>query len=121
MRPRVLIVEDSALVVGALRILLEERGFDVDAAGGVADAVAVCRATHPDVMLLDLGLRDGSGFDVLAQLSTDDGLPGVVVAVTGDDEPAVRDRCLAAGCREVLVKPIRALELPGRLREMLGG
>lgn len=120
MRPRVLIVEDNALVVTALRILLEERGgFEVDAAGGVGEAVAACRTNTPDVMLLDLRLRDGSGFDVLDALAHNGGLPTIIVAVTGDDAPGIRERCLAAGCHDVLVKPINALELPARLKEMI--
>ncbi len=114
-----LIVEDSAIVVSAIRLLLEESGFNVDDAGGVSDAVARCRDVRPDVMLLDLGLRDGSGFDVLAALSPGAELPRVVIAVTGDDAPEIRERCLSHGCRDVLVKPIRSLELPRQLREWL--
>ncbi len=114
-----LIVEDSAIVVSAIRLLLEESGFDVDDAGGVSDAVARCRDVRPDAMLLDLGLRDGSGFDVLATLRSGAELPRVVVAVTGDDAPEIRDRCLSHGCLEVLVKPIRPMELPGQLRAWL--
>jgi CheY-like chemotaxis protein len=40
--------------------------------------------------------------------------------VTGHDEPEVRERCLRAGCREVLVKPINALELPKQIERWLG-
>ncbi len=119
MRPRVLIVEDSAIVVSAIRLLLEETGFHVDDAGGVSDAVARCRDIRPDIMLLDLGLRDGSGFDVLAALSSGAELPRVVIAVTGDDAPEVRERCLSHGCVDVLVKPIRPLDLPRQLRSWL--
>jgi DNA-binding response OmpR family regulator len=117
--PHVLIVEDSALVVGALRLLLEESGFRVSAALGVQEALRVVRADPPDAMLLDLSLKDGSGLDVLEALAPDEA-PGVTVAVTGHDDAATRARCLGAGCREVLVKPIDASSLPKRLREWIG-
>jgi DNA-binding response OmpR family regulator len=115
----VLIVEDSALVVGALRLLLEESGFDVASAAGVGEAVTACRASHHDAMLLDLGLPDGSGLHVLDRLRPTMQVPRVVIAVTGEDSDEVRHRCLAAGCHEVLLKPISTRELPRRLHELV--
>jgi DNA-binding response OmpR family regulator len=115
----VLIVEDNALVVGALRLLLEESGFRVSAALGVHEALQAIRADTPDAMLLDLSLKDGSGLDVLAALAPGE-TPGVTIAVTGHDDAATRERCLGAGCREVLVKPIDASALPRRLRAWMG-
>ncbi|HET7584145.1 MAG TPA: response regulator [Gemmatimonadaceae bacterium] len=115
MTAHVLIVEDSALVVGALRLLLVESGFRVSDAGTVSAAVDAIRREHPDLVLLDLGLRDGDGLRVLADVrGAGETLP-VTVAVTGDDEPDTRERCLRAGCRDVLVKPIRAMELPAQI------
>jgi CheY-like chemotaxis protein len=70
-------------------------------------------------MLLDLTLPDGDGLLVLERLHTDGAAPRVTVAVTGRDEPEVRARCLAAGCHDVLVKPIAPLELPGQIRRWL--
>ncbi|HEU4641624.1 MAG TPA: response regulator [Gemmatimonadaceae bacterium] len=119
MIPHVLIVEDSTLVIGALRLLLEETGHRVSAATTVREAVDAARAGHPDVVLLDITLQRESGFDVLADLARTNDLPPVTVAMTGHDEPEVRQRCMAAGCRDVLVKPIAAMELPGRIRDWL--
>ncbi len=119
MPPHVLIVEDSFLVVGALRVLLQQTGHRVSAAGSVQAAVDMARRERPDVMLLDLTLPDGSGLDVLEGLSASDHSPTVTVAVTGHDDPRVRERCLLAGCRDVLVKPISALELPRQIAEWL--
>ncbi len=115
----VLLVEDSALVVDALRLLLEETGHRVSAAFNVREAVDTARAEHPDVILLDLTLGREDGLDVLGELSRTDNLPPVAVAVTGHDNPETRERCMEAGCREVLTKPIRALELPGLIRGWL--
>jgi CheY-like chemotaxis protein len=112
-RGHVLIVEDSALVASAMRILLEDAGHSVTEAGSVAaavEAVAVA-ARVPDVALLDLTLPDGDGLAVLHRLREIGREPRVAVAVTGRDDADVRARCLAAGCRDVLLKPVPAREL----------
>jgi len=116
---RVLLVEDSALVVGALRVLLEESGFTVASASTVRDAIAAAERETPDIMLLDLTLRGEHGLDVLEALVASHRAPRVTIALTGHDEPAVRERCLRAGCREVLVKPIKPLELPEQINGWL--
>jgi CheY-like chemotaxis protein len=104
-------------VAGALRLLLEETGHRVSVAGCVADAVAAAAADPPDVLLLDLTLPDGDGLAVLAGLRDRGAPPRTAVAMTGHDDAATRDRCLAAGCRDVLVKPVPTREL---LRKVAG-
>jgi DNA-binding response OmpR family regulator len=108
---RVLVVEDSVLVTDALTILLESQGHEVRVAATVAEALAVGRAALPDVVLLDLSLPDGDGLEVLQGLR-DAGLePPVTVALTGRDDPRTVARCRAAGCRDVLLKPVPTREL----------
>ncbi|MEJ7809689.1 MAG: response regulator [Gemmatimonadaceae bacterium] len=119
MGAHVLIVEDSALVVGALRILLEDAGYRVSSAGSVREALETGRAEVPDVMLLDLTLPDGDGLTVLEGLAATGRVPSVTVAVTGRDEPNVIQRCLEVGCREVLIKPMNALQLPRQIARWL--
>lgn len=109
----VLIVEDSALVASAMRILLEHAGHTVSEAGSLAGAVEAVRlgTSPPDVALLDLSLPDGDGVAVLDALRALGREPRVSVAITGRDDPGVRARCLAAGFRDVLLKPVPAREL----------
>lgn len=114
--PLVLIVEDDPLVTDAMRILLEATGHRVANAHTVRQASERLAAERPDVMLLDLTLPDGTGLDVLARAES---RPGIVVALTGHDDEATRRRCLDAGCREVLVKPVSVRELLARLRGWL--
>ena len=121
MIPHVLVVDDSALVVGALRLLLEETGHRVSSAFTVPEAIATARREQPDVMLLDVSLGDADGLTVLHTLTADTRAPRVTVAVTGHDDPAVRERCLRAGCVDVLVKPIAPLALPGQIGQWLDG
>jgi DNA-binding response OmpR family regulator len=117
MPPHILLVEDNSLVVGALRLLLEETGHRVSDASTVTDAARTMRADPPDLVLLDLTLGDEDGLALLALLQAP---RPVVVALTGHDDPETRTRCLAAGCRDVLVKPIRSRELKSQIAAWLG-
>ncbi len=118
-RPLVLIVDDSPHVTGPLRILFEETGRRVDVAGTVAEAVAACQRERPDLMLLDVTLPDGEGLTVMERVKATDAAPRVTVVLTGhDDEETVRPY-RAAGCRDVLLKPVPVRELLRRASEWL--
>ncbi len=112
-----LLVDDSPLVTEALGILLVETGHRVATAASVREAVAAARAEPPDVLLLDLTLPDGDGLEVLRLLSAEGRAPRATVALTGHDDPVTEARCLAAGCRAVLGKPVPAATLLRGLRE----
>ena len=71
-------------------------------------------------MLVDLTLPDGDGLEIVRTLVAEDAAPRVMVALTGHDDPATEARCLAAGCRAMLVKPVRPRDLVASLREWLG-
>jgi two-component system KDP operon response regulator KdpE len=117
----VLVAEDNTLVADAMRLLFEETGHRVTTAGTIADVVRAATDDPVDLLLLDLGLADGDGLDVLDQLRTRDALPRVSVALTGRDEPEVIARCKDAGCREVLLKPVPVGELLKKSRAWLNG
>jgi CheY-like chemotaxis protein len=102
-----------------MRLLFEETGHRVTTAASIADTVAACTAGPVDLLLLDLGLADGDGLDVLARLTAPETVPRVRVALTGRDEPEIIERCLAAGCRAVLLKPVPARDLLRMTREWL--
>jgi two-component system KDP operon response regulator KdpE len=118
--PHVLVAEDNALVAGAMRLLFEETGHRVTTAATIVDVVAAAASDPVDLLLLDLGLADGDGLEVLEQLRARGALPRVNVALTGRDEPEVIERCKAAGCREVLLKPVPVGELLRKSREWIG-
>jgi CheY-like chemotaxis protein len=117
--PHVLVAEDNTLVADAMRLLFEETGHRVTTAGTIVDVVRAASSDPVDLLLLDLGLSDGDGLEVLAQLGARGALPRVNVALTGRDEPEVIARCRAAGCRDVLLKPVPVGELLRRSREWL--
>ena len=117
--PHVLVAEDNALVADAMRLLFEETGHRVSTTASIADTVDVAASDPVDLLLLDLGLSDGDGLGVLSELAGRDALPRVTVALTGRDEPEIIERCLAAGCRETMLKPVPVGELLRKSREWL--
>lgn len=111
MPARILIVEDSPLVVDAFRILFTAAGYDVDVAATVAEAIERGTMTPVDLMLLDLTLPDGSGLEILDALRERGSLPHATLAMTGHSDSASRRSCLEAGCVDVLLKPVPIGEL----------
>ncbi|HKG91190.1 MAG TPA: response regulator [Gemmatimonadaceae bacterium] len=120
MSHHVLLVEDSSLVTDALRTLFEQTGRRVSVAPTVSAAVEACVGDMPDLVLLDLTLPDGDGLSLFDELKSRGLTPTTVVAMTGHDDPRVRARCLEAGCREVLVKPVSIRELLRRVDAWVG-
>lgn len=120
MAPHILLVEDNALVIGALRLLLEETGHRVSDASTLTDAARVLRADPPDVVLLDLTLGGEDGLSLMTSIDASGAARPIVVALTGHDDAATLARCTAAGCRAVLVKPIAPMKLKGQIAEWLG-
>ena len=117
-RTRLLIVEDSAIVASALRLLFEESGYEVDVASTVKDAIATATARAPEVMLLDLTRPDGDGLTILERLRADDHAPRSTIALTGHDDDELRERCIEAGCVDVLLKPVPIARLVELVRSL---
>jgi CheY-like chemotaxis protein len=115
----VLVVDDSELVTSALAVLLDASGYRTRTATSVTDALRVARDEPPDAMLVDLTLPDGDGLQIVRALAADGRSPRASIALTGHDDPDTEARCLAAGCRAVLVKPVRAAALIAGLRDWL--
>jgi DNA-binding response OmpR family regulator len=105
----VLLVEDNELVSDAMRVLFESADHRFSVAASVAETLDVVSNDPPDLALLDLTLPDGDGLTLVEPLHA----AGckTVVALTGHDDRATRDRCLAAGCTDVLIKPVPTREL----------
>jgi DNA-binding response OmpR family regulator len=115
---RVLVVEDEARIVEIVATALGRAGFAVDAVrrcGEARDALAV---TAYDAAILDLGLPDGDGLDLLAELRA--GANGVpVLVLTARDTLEDRVGGLDAGADDYLVKPFASRELIARVKALL--
>ena len=92
----VLVVDDEPAIVRTLSINLRARDYDVFVAGDGRTALDVCREEKPDVVLLDLGLPDLSGVEVLKQLRTWSQVPVVVLSARHGSDDKV-DAWLRAG------------------------
>jgi len=119
--PQLLLVEDDPLLRDALVALLENSGFAVHEAGNGTTAIRTATEHRPDLVLLDLGLPDMAGLEVVRQLKADPMTAAIrIVAVTGRAGSEERTRCLSAGCDAYLVKPVPPRELVRVIREKLG-
>jgi len=126
-RMRILVVEDDAGIASGLRTNLQQRGYAVDVCDGVASAWSALRAERFDAVLLDLGLADGDGSELLRRLrqgpgGAADALPDPstpVLIVTARDQVHQRIAGLDLGADDYLPKPFDVDELDARLRALL--
>ena len=118
----VLLVEDSDAVRDAFTILLKDAGYTVLGAGTGEDALRLAAERVPDLVLLDMGLPDIGGLEVVRRIKSAPETSGIaVVALTGRDEASDRKACLAAGCAAYLVKPVNTQKLVRDLPGFMGG
>jgi two-component system response regulator NreC len=115
---RALLVDDHQIVRSGVRHVLEATGrFDVvGEASGVGDALERARVLRPDVVVLDLTLRDGSGLDAIAELRE---LGARVVILSMQDEPAYARRAFELGAQGYVVKDAADEELAGAIDAVL--
>ena len=106
---RLLVVDDHADTVRTLARLLGRAGFVVVTASDVASAVATAERESFDLLICDLGLPDGSGYDVMKRLGTGRTVRGIALSGYGMAEDVRRSR--EAGFAEHLVKPIEVSRL----------
>ena len=111
---RVLVVDDEPTLRRTLSILLRARGYDVVAAADGRGALAAASAEHPDVVVLDLGLPDLDGVDVVRQLRGWTPVP--VLVLSGRLDARQKVAALDAGADDYVTKPFDVEELLARVR-----
>ena len=116
-RRKVLLVEDERSISGPLAAALEREGFAATVAGTAGEALALAPDLAPDLVLLDLMLPDGSGFDVCRELRRTSDVPVVMLTARGDE--ADRIVGLELGADDYVVKPFSAREVIARVRAVL--
>lgn len=117
--PRVLLVEDDPISRTFLAAAIQALPALVDAADGMAAALALAATGHYDAWVFDANLPDGSGVELLGRLRVRDGATPAL-AHTAANDPAVADALVLAGFRQVLVKPLPATAVQAALRQVLG-
>ena len=111
---RVLIVDDDTQLLRALRINLTARGYTVLTAADGRTALRAAAERHPDVVVLDLGLPDLDGTDVITELRTFTRAPIIVLSARTDSTDKVQ--ALDRGADDYVTKPFGVEELMARLR-----
>lgn len=111
---RVLVVDDEPQILRALRINLSVRGYEVTTASTGAGALRAAAETHPEVIVLDLGLPDIDGIEVLAGLHGWSKAPVIVLSARTDSADKVE--ALDAGADDYVTKPFGMDEFLARLR-----
>ena len=111
---RVLVVDDEPQILRALRINLRVRQYEVFTAASGAEALAVASQHPPDLVILDLGLPDLSGIDVIQGLRGWTTAP--IVVLSGRADSADKVEALDAGADDYVTKPFSMDELLARMR-----
>jgi|SRR4051794_36669497 two-component system OmpR family response regulator len=118
MQPQLLIVEDDQQIAGLLTAELGRLGYDLSTVGTGREALQKIHRTSPDLVLLDLGLPDVDGYDVLRELrESRNATP--VICLTARDQQMDRIGGLRAGADDYIVKPFDVAELDARIRAVL--
>ncbi len=110
----VVVIDDEAQIRRLLRVSLETQGFSVHLAETGEEGLRTVQGRKPDVVLLDLGLPDRDGADVLADLRRWSSVPVIILSVRNAEEEIVR--LLDAGADDYVVKPFSTGELVARMR-----
>ena len=113
----VLLVEDEVKIVRLARDYLARGGFEVLAASNGEAALATFRAHRPDLTVLDLGLPDMDGLDVLRALRRESNAPVIILTARGDESDRLVG--LELGADDYMVKPFSPKELVARVRAVL--
>jgi len=114
--PRVLVVDDEPAILRAVRANLDRRGFRVDTAATAQEALEHS-LMRPDLILLDLGLPDGDGLEVIRRVREQSDAPIIVLSARGAERDKVR--ALDLGADDYLTKPFGLDELYARIRVAL--
>jgi len=114
---RVLVCDDELQILRALKVVLRDAGFEVEATATAQEALDRAAIRPPDAAIIDLMLPDGSGVDVCRQLRSWSDMPIVVLSAIGDEEQKVE--ALEAGADDYVTKPFGPRELVARLNAVL--
>jgi two-component system, OmpR family, KDP operon response regulator KdpE len=113
----VLVVDDEPAILRALDVNLRARGYHVQVASTGTQAIALAARTHPDAVVLDLGLPDMPGVDVIRALRAGSTVP--IIVLSARTAEAQKVKALDSGANDYVSKPFGMDELMARLRVAL--
>jgi DNA-binding NtrC family response regulator len=103
-RKKIFLVDDDELILSMLSRVLKKEGYDVISEADTDDIVTKIKASSPDVVVLDIGLPDISGIDILKGIKSN-GLNSQVVMLTADDSAETTVKAMKLGAADYLTKP----------------
>jgi len=119
-RARIMLVEDERLTLAGARFYLQDRFDIVGEADNVTDAVAIIRERQPDLVLLDIRIKEGSGADVMAEVrKTDPDVKFLALTVSASRADVVK--MFTLGVAGYLTKGTVGVDLPDKVDEALTG
>lgn len=116
-KPIVLVIDDEIQIRRLLELTLKTNGYKVLLAETAQEGIRRAETDHPELTVLDLGLPDMDGIEVLKRIRQWSSMPVVIVSVRDSETDIVR--CLDAGADDYLIKPFRTGELLARVRTAL--
>ena len=114
---RVLVVDDEAAILRFLKPALEANNYEMASVGTVADGIKRIAAETPDIVLLDLGLPDGDGKDVIRRAREWSDVP--IIVLSAREREAEKIEALDLGADDYVNKPFNVGELMARMRTAL--
>jgi two-component system KDP operon response regulator KdpE len=116
-KTQVLVVDDEAAILRFLKPALEANGYEMASAGTVAEATKRIAADSPDIVLLDLGLPDGDGKDVIRRAREWSDVP--IIVLSARERETEKIESLDLGADDYINKPFNVGELLARMRTAL--
>ena len=110
----ILVIEDDKTIQNFMKISLKTRGYSYILADNGLSGISLFYANHPDLILLDLGLPDIDGMEVLKQIRKQSNTPVIVVSARGQEREKIN--ALDQGADDYVTKPFSAEELLARIR-----
>jgi two-component system KDP operon response regulator KdpE len=116
-RIRALVIDDEAAILRFLKPALEANNYDMASAGTIADGLKRIAAEAPDIVLLDLGLPDGDGKDIIRRAREWSDLP--IIVLSARERETEKIEALDLGADDYVNKPFNVGELLARMRTAL--
>ena len=113
----IVVIDDEPGIVDFVQLGLRYEGFNVASAGDAAGGHLLVRRVRPDLVILDVGLPDGDGFELLSQVRAESSVPVIMLTARGDLDDRVRG--LELGADDYIAKPFHMEELLARVHAQL--
>lgn len=117
MNEHILLVEDNETIILGLEYLFREEKFNLETAKTKKEAREKIKASKPDLVLLDIMLPDGNGFEICKQIKEISNIP--IIFLTAKDEEKYVVQGLDMGAEDYIIKPFRNRELISRIKNVL--